>query len=960
MEVRLLGPLEAWADGEPLVLGGPKQRLVLAALALRLDQVVSVDELVDAGWGEALPANPTNALQHQVAQLRKVIEPDPANPRHLLTSGPGYRLDGATVRCDANDVESALAEAADAAAVGDATRASQLVDGALARWRGRALADFRYDEFASGAAERLDAAHLSANELRIDLAMDAGDHERVLPVLAELTTDHPLVESLWVRRVDALTRVGRPSDALRVIDEARRHLIDVGLDLGPPLRQRQQAILDPDQTPQAEPPARPARTIGNLPEPPNRLIGRDRDVVRVNDLLDRHRLVTLTGPGGAGKTRLAQAAASARTDRHPGGVWFVALDRLDDPSLLVAEIGRVTAMKERPDRPVLDTLVDHLDGDTLLVLDNGEHVVEALADLVDQLIARCPDLSVLVTSQVVLATPGEVIFEVAPLATPGHTASIYDPIAEVDAVALFVERARQVGAPVSRWGDDDLAAVANITSALDGLPLAIELAAARSRSMSLGEIARGLDDRFGLLTGGARTAPNRQRSLAEAVAWSLDLLGQDHRDLLTELSVLVGPFDAADVAAVTGRSPATVRDDLAALVDRSLVTRTDDVAGSARFALLESIRHHGRSTIDQASLDNLRHRLLDHMVEVATEADIGIRGRDQLGSLDRLDAASDNIRSALAWSLEGGSLRHGVQLAAALGRYWDWRGLLAEGGLWTGRLADQDPEPQPGLASMLAWRAYMAWESRELERAISHHDQAMAAATVLNDPAELAAVLSISVLIARTEGAHDRAREKADELLAAAEAAGEPWLEAWTSSALATVAVADGRLDDGEALARSAIERFAAIGDQRGRGWGQLTLAEASIERGDHASAQTEALAALRSAAVLDDDRSVLWAMEILTEAALGQGRPDDAARWWGAASPLRDARGLIGSAGEIGQQRRIQERLRQTLGDRFDPLTDQGRRDRTTIIETALDPSLHPTTDRTSADSAVRDVGRG
>lgn len=952
----MLGPLEAWIEGEPRPLGGPKQRVILALLALRLGQVVPADDLIEAGWGDALPANPANTLQHQVAQLRKLIEPEPGTPRHLLTVGAGYRLDRTTVSTDAAGFEADLAGAR-ALRDADPGRAATILESALGRWRGQALSDVRYHDFATGPAERLEGLRLSAIELQIDLAMAAGQHEHLVPRLAELTAEHPLVESLWTRRVDALERSGRSPEALRAIEEARHVLVEIGLDIGPELRDRQRSILGrgrtddaEDERPAAVEPAHGAGTGApvasgprapshNLPAPPNRLIGRSDEAGRIGELLDAGGLVTLLGPGGAGKTRLALAVARDRLDRHPGGVWFAALDALDDPSLLAAEIGRVTAMEEKPDRAVIDTLVDHLDGQgVLLVLDNCEHVVGPVADLVEALLGRCGLLSILATSQVVLATPGERIHELAPLATPGRTSSIYDPIPEIDAVALFVERAEQAGAAVERWDESAMAAVANIASALDGLPLAIELAAARTRSMALEEIARGLDDRFSLLTGGARTAPDRQRSLADAVAWSLGLLDDDLRTMMAELSVLVGRFDAEDAAAVTGRSPTSVRDALASLVDRSLVTRTGDIDGAANFTLLETMRQHGRLALPPGDLARLRAAHLEHFATLAARADAGIRGPDQLRWLRRLDGAYDNVRAALAWSLDGGSIETGVALGAALGRYWDWRGQLAEGSLWATRLDANAEGTVPGLASVLAWRAYLAWESGDLDEAVIANERAIAAAEAIGEPAELAAALSASVLVARTSGDLDGATERGEQLLAASEAAADPWLVAWTDSAMATVAVAAGRLDDAAALARSATERFAEVGDRRGESWGRIAMAEVGLDRGDVAAAAVDGRAALAAARAVEDDRSILWSLEILAEVANRNGRPEVAARRLGAARPLRESRGLAGSVLELGKDRRLEAELRRTIAGRLDALIDQGRGDRAAVVAEALD----------------------
>ena len=555
----------------------------------------------------------------------------------------------------------------------------------------------------------------------------------------------------------------------------------------------------------------------------------------MKDLLGGHRLVTLIGPGGAGKTRLAIAIGHALLDRYPGGIWLVPLDGLEDGSLLPAEVGRITRMRENPDRSVLDTLADHLGPKrALLLLDNCEHLIEPVAGFVHDLMALSDQLSILTTSQITLETSGEAVFTVTPLAIPGQTPSIYDPITNIDAVALFVERARDAGAQVEAWEDRALAAVANIVSTLDGLPLALELAAARTRSMTLNEIAQGLSDRFNTLSQGPRTAPARQRSLLGAVEWSLNLLQEAQRTLIATLSIFTGGFDASDAAAVTGEPLVTVRENLAELVNRSLLTRQSDVAGAARFTMLESLRHHGVSALGPEQLASARDAHLTHFTEFARQADAGIRGPDQISWLHQIDASYDNIRVALGWSLDGGSLETGVQLAAHTGRYWDWRGLLKEGSAWTARLsAAAAHSSMPGLPSIRIYQAFVAWEYGQLDQARLTIDLAMADAQALDDPAETAAALSTRMLISRSNGDLESAQSDGVAIGHAAKATGDPWLAAWAQSALATVHLATGDLQTAEAHTHRSLELFAQLGDRRGHSWGLISLAQIALITGN-------------------------------------------------------------------------------------------------------------------------------
>lgn len=595
-------------------------------------------------------------------------------------------------------------------------------------------------------------------------------------------------------------------------------------------------------------------------------------------------------------------------------------------------------MREDPERPVVDTLVNHLSAKrTMLVLDNCEHLIDPVATFVHDILSRCDQVSVLATSQVILESAGEVVVAVNPLAVPGETSSSSGTIGEIDGVALFLERARDAGAAVEDWDDAAMAAVGNIVTALDGMPLALELAAARTRSMSLDEIARGLDDRFAILSRGPRTAPARQRSLRAAVEWSLGLLGDRQRTLMAKLAVFAGGFDVEAAAAVAGVSSLTIRDDVAALVDRSLLTRSRDVAGSARFAMLESLRQYGPIELGPEQFASARDAHLGHFAEFAAAADAGIRSSDQISWLHRMDADYGNIRAALGWSLDGGSLETGIRLASRTGRYWDWRGLLKECSAWTERLTAAATSPVLGLPTIQAGRSFIAWECGDLEEARRASDLAILSARELDDPLEDAAALSSRLFISRVTGDMESARSDTAALSQAVDRSGDPWLAAWVESMFATVALADNNLDTAESHTHRSRVLFAELGDRRGESWNLISLAQISLGHGDADAAELNAGAALEAARATEDDRNILWALEILADTAHQRGEPQRSARLWGATHPLRESRGLAGSVSKLNAPTDLGTILRDELGDLFEKLAESGRHDPDAVIAEEL-----------------------
>jgi predicted ATPase/DNA-binding SARP family transcriptional activator len=711
VQISLLGPLEVRADsGAPAEVGGARLRTLLILLAMDAGRVATTQRLIDGVWGDAPPVGAANALQALVSRLRRAV------PELPVESQPtGYRLAVPPEQVDATRFER-LAGAGRAALPHDPATAAQLLREALALWRGPALADVADADFARAPAARLAELRLSAVEDRIEaeLRLGAGGAD-VLAELEELVAEHPLRERLVGLLVRALYAAGRPAEALGAYERARTALADqLGVDPSPALAALHLAVLrgDPDLAPAAPPrPDTAPRT--NLRAALTSFVGRDEDVFRVGKLVTESRLTTLTGPGGAGKTRLAVESARNLLDQMPDGVWLVELAPVADgaelPSSVLTALGlreqALLAPRRRTLGPAdlneargageprgvgpkgwgvgesLDRLVGALaDKRLLLVLDNCEHLVEAAAATVDRLLGACPGVRVLATSREPLRITGESLWPVEPLAMPPEDA----PASEVScypSVRLFADRAT-AARPSFAIDERTVAPVVRICRALDGMPLAIELAAARLRSMTAEQLATRLDDRFRLLTGGSRTALPRHQTLRAVVDWSWELLDEAERALLRRLAVFAGgaTVEAAEqVCASDGVTAADVFDLLTALADKSLLV----VAGgqpAPRYRMLETIRAYGLERLAEAGeQDRVRRAHLEHFLAMAEQAEPHLRREEQVYWLARLTEDLDNLHAALRSAIASGDALGATRLVNAMGFYWWLSGRRAEG-----------------------------------------------------------------------------------------------------------------------------------------------------------------------------------------------------------------------------------------------------------------------------------------
>ena len=554
---------------------------------------MSTERLCEELWADHAPADPPAVLQSIVSRLRRLLRPE----AEIVARPPGYVLQAEEGTVDAERFELLCAGAK---AVNDPTRMAEQLQTALACWRGSAFEEFAEFEWAAVEAVRLDELRANAHEDLLDARLACGEHAALVGELEALVADSPLRERPWRQLITALYRSGRSAEALQRADALRTMLREeLGLDPSPALRELEARVLSDDPT-LLQAPAAPLRnTSRRLPTETTQLLGRDDELSQLVDHLHASRLLTLSGPGGVGKTRLALRLAGDLWDAFDGEVFVALLAPVHDPSSTVAAIATAVDVQQRQHLSIEETLLEYLRGRrVLLVLDNCEHLRATVAPLAERLLSLCPDVSLLATSREVLGLPGEHVWRVQPLeiAPPDASAAT---ISGAPASRLFVERAT-AARPSFDPGPDDLHAIAEIVRRLDGLPLAIELAAARIGAMSPSALAERLDQRFELLGGTQTSLVARHRTLQDLVAWSFDLLDPDEQRLFSRLCAFAGSFglDAAEgVCGGEDLSASRVSMLLANLVDKSMVQLVDE--SIPRYRVLETLREFGHEHLDQ-------------------------------------------------------------------------------------------------------------------------------------------------------------------------------------------------------------------------------------------------------------------------------------------------------------------------------------------------------------------------
>lgn len=681
VRVVLLGPIQVYADDvTPVGVGGVRLRMLLARLALEEGRAVSVDSLVDGLWGEEPPADAANALQALVSRLRRALR----GSASVESASGGYRLSVRAEDVDVHRFEELAARGRRELAAGRAGEAASLLGTALGLWQGAALADVLDAPFAGPVATRLDDLRTAAAEDRCDAELRLGRYGEVLADLEAAGAERPLSERVAGLRMRALSAAGRQSDALAVYEAIRERLDDeLGVVPSAELREIHLALLRGELETPAE---RAEAAASRLPARLTSFVGRDAELSGLGRQLAHSRLVTIVGPGGAGKTRLSFEAATRDRAHARGRVWFVPLAGVSAPDQLADAVlgalsstdGRLYDAGQGQRATPAERMAGLLgSGDALLLLDNCEHLVEAAAELAAELLDQLPELRILATSREALAITGESLCHLGPLDVPTGSPEPAEA-AQSPAVRLFVERAAGVR-PDFTLDDLTLDAVVEVCRRLDGMPLALELAAAKLRSMSVEQIARRLDDRFRLLASGSRTALPRQRTLLALVEWSWDLLDEPERILARRLSAFPGGATVSALEAVCADPSLPAADIpyvLDALVEKSLVDHADDGAGEPRYRMLETVRAYAaRQLADAESGDALTKRYAAYFLALAEEHEPRLRTGEQLRAIEVFDAEHDNLVLALRLVVDARDASPAARFAGAMFWYWGIRGM---------------------------------------------------------------------------------------------------------------------------------------------------------------------------------------------------------------------------------------------------------------------------------------------
>jgi predicted ATPase/DNA-binding SARP family transcriptional activator len=826
MQYRLLGPLEVERDGEPLALGGRQQRAVLAILALSANRVVTRDRLVDELWGDEPPETAVATLQVYVSRLRKVLPSDA-----LQTRPPGYALAVDPDEVDIFRFEHLVADSQTA----DPQQAARLLREGLALWRGQALAEFE-EPLLRLESRRLEESRLAALEARVDADLACGRETELVGELATLIGLYPRRERLHRQLVLALYRAGRQAEALDAYREARTVLDELGLEPGEELRELERMILIHD--PELAVPA-PVRVA--LPDWPTPFVGRSAEVEAVRTLLEGgHRLVTLSGPGGVGKTRLAAAAAERTQEGFADGAFFVQLTEVRDPASVRPAVAAVLDVRAG------ESLDAFLRGrELLLVLDNFEQLVDGGGVLVAGLLRDAPRLSLLVTSREPLRVSGEHVHAVPPLG-------------EEEAIDLFVTRARDAD-DAFRLSDENRPAVEDVCERLDGLPLALELAAARVRTLDPSDMLSRLDRRLAFLAKGPRDAPARQQTIRATIEWSFVLLDEPQQQLFARLACFVGGFTFQAAEAVC----AATLENLEALVDKSLVQHE-----GPRFRMLETVREFAGEALEQGEpAGETRARHARYFADLHEQAYSERFARAEWS--DHLQADFDNVDAALDNLFEYDRLAY-LQLAGTRGGDWER--------LSTALASTSAPPATRARALMMA--SIMGRLRGEHETAIQMSEEAVALFRGLGATADECIALN-SLCYAYGSGGHDaQMRAAAEEALRVAELTGNALLLSRARQGLCQLFVAEEDAERAEPLARQLFDAAPSSATKRGA---MHYLADCALIREDYDLAVERYLAAADANWLAGMRRQVQTELLGVAMAASGRGDAQTALQLFGA-----------------------------------------------------------------------------
>jgi len=855
-----------------VALGGQKRRALLAVLLLDANSVVSGDRLIDALWGDSPPETARNTIQVYISQLRKLL-PESA----LETAPPGYRLVIEPDNVDLFEFIRLSEEGRTALGAGDAAGGADTLRAALALWRGAPLADLAWEPFAQAEIVRLEELRLAALEDRIDADLALGRHGQLIGELEQLVAEHPLKERLRAQLMLALYRSGRQADALAVYQRARRTLVDeLGIEPSDSLKQLELAILAHDPALSLDAPLAAPPSPRQVPTPPTPLLGRESELAALAHLVRREdaRLVTLTGIGGIGKTRLALELVRRLAPEFQHGSAVVTLATLREPELVARTILEALAIPEAGQDPE-EVLTAELQGTELLLLvDNFEQVLPA-AGSIARLLDTTPGLKVIVTSRAPLHVAAEREFPVPPLA-------------DDEAAELFIARAHAAN-PNFVLSERNAGAVAEICTRLEGLPLAIELAAARTKLLPPVALLSRLGNRLELLTGGRRDAPQHQQTLRMTLDWSYDLLEPDAQRLFARLGVFAGGCTLESAEAVCG-GDGSVLEGLAALVDESLVRQRETDTGEPRFSMLEIVREYALERLSgSGDGDETRRRHLEHFVSLAEEAEPKLADRDQIAWFARLEDEHDNLRAALAFALDSDDPSSALRLAVGVRGFWQIHGYLVEGRqALESALAATPDVPSELRAKALNLSGILAGEQGEFDTARLRFRAALEDAHVVGSTHVISSALVNLGNLAFFGGDLDAARDLFKESIEYFASLDDIRGQALAKENVGLMALTADDVPEAVTWLTAALELAREVGDDREIGAASRSLAAAMIELGDSAQATSLLAESLALARELGEPHGIAVCLDTFAGLAATAGEVDRAATLFGASDAAR------------------------------------------------------------------------